>query len=140
MWSPQLSPPFWGCSDRPILADFRYVVKLTILNDNPKNNHFTNFLHLKHYINGTNNILVKYLKMGRIFFKMHCRQIQYYQVLGIPAGIVNIMLWLPECRKTINIFVNTSILIDAHTFNIIVNPLETDNIIERVQPAIDMNQ
>jgi len=39
-------------------------------------------------------------------------------------------------RKTVNIFFDTSIL-DAHTFNIIVNPTDIDNIIERVLPAID---
>jgi len=44
------------------------------------------------------------------------------------------MEWLPECQKTVNTFVNTSIL-DAHTFNIIVNPMDIDNIIERVWPA-----
>jgi len=38
------------------------------------------------------------------------------------------MEWVPECRKTVNIFVNTSLL-DAHTFNIIDN-------IERVRSAI----
>jgi len=46
------------------------------------------------------------------------------------------MEWLPESRKAVNTFVNTSIL-DAHTFNIIYNPADIDNIIERVRPAIN---
>jgi len=50
-------------------------------------------------------------------------------------SIVNIMEWLPECRKTVNAFVNTSIL-DAQTFNIIVSPADIDNNIEGVRPAI----
>jgi len=50
---------------------------------------------------------------------------------SIDNNIVNIMEWLLECRKIVNIFVNTSIL-DAHTFNIIVNPTDIDNINERV--------
>jgi|GEM_PF-3991287 len=36
----------------------------------------------------------------------------------------------------VNTFVNTSIF-DAHTFNIIFNQTDIDNIIERVQPAIE---
>jgi len=43
------------------------------------------------------------------------------------------MEWLPECRKTVNIFVNTSIL-DEHAFN----PADIDNIIERVRPANEL--
>jgi len=47
------------------------------------------------------------------------------------------MEWLPEWWKIVNTFVNSSIL-DAHKFNIIVNPtdIDIDNIIERVRPAI----
>jgi len=47
------------------------------------------------------------------------------------------MEWLPECRKTVNTFVNrpTSIL-DVHTLNIIVNPTDIENIIECVLHAI----
>jgi len=43
---------------------------------------------------------------------------------------LNIMEWLLGYRKSVNTFVNTTIL-DAHTFNIIVNPTDIDNIIER---------
>jgi len=38
---------------------------------------------------------------------------------NINNNIVNIMEWLPECRKTVNTFVNTSIL-DTHSFNAIL--------------------
>jgi len=44
------------------------------------------------------------------------------------------MKQFPECRKPVNTFVNTPIR-DSQTFNIIVNPTDIDNIIERVPPA-----
>jgi len=52
----------------------------------------------------------------------------------IDNNIVNIMEWLPVYRKTVNTFVNTSILA-THKLNIIVNPTVIDNIIELVRPA-----
>jgi len=56
----------------------------------------------------------------------------------IVLTIVNIMEWLPEYRKTVNSFVNPTIL-DARTFNNIVNIIYSiDNINERVRPAIDV--
>jgi len=60
---------------------------------------------------------------------MQAAHVQYY------CPYHYIMELLPGCRKTVNTFANTSIL-DAHTFNIIFNPTDIDNIIKRVPPAI----
>jgi len=50
--------------------------------------------------------------------------------------IVNIIEWLPECRKTVNIFVNTSIRY-SHTPILLSIPPSIFNIIERVRSAMD---
>jgi len=70
-----------------------------------------------------------------------CRPHTFNNIVNTSIGnnnIVNIMKWFPDCRKTVNTFVNTSIL-DTHTFSIIVNPTDIDDIIEGVRPANDQH-